>query len=83
VLPVAGSTDSRIAELRRELDTNLAHRQRAAAGIEQAIAAKEERLRRLWADRLAHQVSHLPPFDDVFRGVLRAVRIAAFPRVGG
>jgi hypothetical protein len=80
---VLDSTDSRIAELRGELDLKLAHRQRAAAGIEQAIAAKEERLRRLWADRLAHQVSQLPPFDDVFREVLRAVRTAAFPRVGG
>lgn len=76
------TTDLRIAELRTELDAKLAHRQRTAAGIEQAIAAKEERLQRLWTARLAHQMSTLPPFDDVFREVLRAVRGAGLPKAG-
>ncbi len=49
-----GTTDLRIAELRAELDAKLALRQRTAAGMEQAIAAKEDRLRRLWTNRLAH-----------------------------
>ncbi|MEA3178698.1 MAG: uncharacterized protein QOI59_2221 [Gammaproteobacteria bacterium] len=74
------STDLRIAELRTELDTKLALRQRVVAGMEQAIAAKEDRLRRLWSARLAHQMSQLPSFDDVFREVLRAVRAADLPR---
>jgi uncharacterized protein len=74
------STDLRIAELRTELDAKLALRQRVVAGMEQAIAAKEDRLRRLWSARLAHQMSQLPPFDDVFREVLRAVRAADLPR---
>ena len=41
-------------------------KQRIDAGMEQAIAAKEDRLRRLWTARLAHQMNQLPPFDDVF-----------------
>lgn len=75
------STDLRIAEMRVELDAKLALRQRVITGMEQAIAAKEDRLRRLWTGRLAHQMSDLPPFDDVFREVQRAVRAADLPRV--
>jgi predicted nucleotidyltransferase component of viral defense system len=73
------STELRIAELRTGLDAKLALRQRVVAGMEQAIAAKEDRLRRLWSARLAHQMSQLPPFDDAFREVLRAVRAANLP----
>lgn len=76
-----GSTDLRISEMRGELDAKLAHRQRVIMGLEQAIVAKEDRLRRLWTGRLAHQMSHLPPFDDVFREVLRTVRAADLPRL--
>ena len=68
----------RIGELRTELDAKLAFRQRAAASIEQGVAAKEERLRRLWAARLTHQMNNLPTFDDVFRAVLRAGRAVGF-----
>ena len=78
-----GSTDLRVAEMRAELDAKLALRQRVVAGMEQAIATKEDRLRRLWAARLAHQMSQLPPFDEVFREVLRTVRAAGLPKVGG
>jgi uncharacterized coiled-coil protein SlyX len=66
--------------MRTELETKLALRQRVVTGMEQIIAAKEDRLRRLWAARLAHQMSQLPAFDDVFREVLRAVRAADLPR---
>ena len=62
--------------MRRELDAKLAPRQRTVTGLEQAISAKQERLRRLWDARLAHQMSSLPPFDVVFREVQRAVRAA-------
>ena len=75
-----GSTKLRIAEMRAELDAKLALRQRVVAGMEQAIAAKEDRLRRLWGNRLAHQMSQLPTFDGVFRDVQRAVRAAALPK---
>jgi uncharacterized protein len=77
------ATELRIAEMRPELDAKLTLRQRVVAGMEQAIAAKEDRLRRLWVARLAQQMSHLPPFDDVFRGVLRAVRAADLPKADG
>jgi predicted nucleotidyltransferase component of viral defense system len=77
------ATNLRVAEMRAELDAKLALRQRAIAGMEQAIAAKEDRLRRLWATRLAHQMNQLPQFDAVFREVLRAVRAAELPTVGG
>ena len=73
------ATDLRIAELRTQLDAKLALRQRTVAGMEQAIAAKEDRLRRLWTNRLAHQMSQLPPYDDVFREMLRVVRAADLP----
>lgn len=73
------TTDFRIAEMRTELDAKLALRQRVVAGMEQAIAAKEDRLRRLWTARLSHQMSKLPPFDDVFREVLRTMRAANLP----
>jgi predicted nucleotidyltransferase component of viral defense system len=75
------ATDLHIAELRAELDAKLTHRKRTATGIEQSIAAKEDRLRRLWTARLSHQMTALPPFDDVFREVLRAVRAADLPKV--
>lgn len=66
--------------MRAELDAKLALRQRVIAGTEQVIAAKEERLRRLWANRLAHQMRQLPTFDDAFREVMRAVRAADLPK---
>jgi uncharacterized protein len=75
------ATDLRVAEMRAELDTKLALRQRVVAGMEHAIAGKEDRLRRLWTARLAHQMNQLPPFDDVFREVLRAVRAADLPKM--
>lgn len=75
-----GSTGLRIAELRGALDAKLVFRQRTIVGMEQAIAAKEDRLRRLWAARLAHQINEMPPFDDVLREVQRAVRAAGLPR---
>ena len=78
-----GATDLRVAEMRAELDAKLALRQRIVAGMDQAIAAKKDRLQRLWTARLAHQICQLPPFDDVFREVLRAVRAADLPKAGG
>lgn len=75
-----GSSDLRLDELRAELDAKLAFRQRTAAGLEQVVAGKEDRLRRLWSGRLAHQMSQLPAFDNVYREVQRAIRAAGLPR---
>lgn len=74
------ATNLRIAEMRAEIDAKLAMRGRVVAGMEQAIAIKEDRLRRLWTARLAHQMIELPSFDDVFREVQRVVRAANLPR---
>ncbi|MFT4178867.1 MAG: nucleotidyl transferase AbiEii/AbiGii toxin family protein [Thermomonas sp.] len=75
-----GSSDLRLDELRAELDAKLAFRQRTAVGLEQAVAGKEDRLRRLWSGRLTHQMSQLPAFDNVFREVQRTIRAAGLPR---
>ena len=68
-----------LQELRPELVRKLAHRNRLVNGLEQAIAVKNERLKRLWTGRLAHQMSALPEFDGVFRDVMRAIRAADLP----
>jgi predicted nucleotidyltransferase component of viral defense system len=77
-----GTTDLRLAELRTELEAKLAFRNRAIMGIEQAVAGKEQRLRRLWTSRLAQQINELAQFDEVFRVVRRALRSANFPPAG-
>ena len=69
-----------LQELRPELERKLAHRHRRVEGIEQAIALKSERLKRLWTGRLAHQMSALPEFDGVFRDVMRTIRAADLPK---
>jgi uncharacterized protein len=73
-------TGVHFAELNVELEAKLHFRGRTVAGIVVSIGAKEERLRRLWAARLAHQMNELPPFDGVFRSLQRALREAGFPR---
>ncbi len=71
--------DLRIAELRQELETKLTFRQRTIANLVPSIAAKEDRLSRLWTNRLAHQMSNLPPFENVFRELMRTLRAADLP----
>ena len=71
--------DLRIAELRPELETKLAFRQRTIANLVPSIAAKEDRLSRLWSNRLAHQMSNLPPFENVFRELMRTLRATDLP----
>jgi len=57
----------------------LAFRGKRCAGLQAAIAAKEDRLRALWAKRLTYQMPALPPFDQVFRAVRRTLRQADLP----
>jgi predicted nucleotidyltransferase component of viral defense system len=73
------SAGIQLGELRPELNAKLAFRNRTAVGIEEGIAEKEERLRRLWIPRLAQQMNDLPPFERVFRELQRAVRAAGLP----
>lgn len=72
------SYNLRIAEMQPELETKLAFRQRATEDILQAVTTKEDHLRRLWSARLSQQVSELPPYNDVYRDVVRALRAADF-----
>jgi uncharacterized protein len=74
-----GTHELRIAELQPELETKLTFRQRTIANLVQTIATKEDRLSRLWANRLAHQISNLPPFENVFRELMRTLRVADLP----
>ena len=71
--------DLRIAELRQELETKLTFRQRTINNLVPTIVAKEDRLRRLWSNRLAHQMSNLPPYENVFRELMRTLRAADLP----
>ena len=57
----------------------LEFRTRPCEGLQTAITGKEARLRALWTTRLAHQVTSLPPFDEVFRALRRTLRQAQLP----
>ena len=57
----------------------LAFRGQLAAGIQDAVIRKEARLKALWNARLAHQMTVLPPFDQVFRELRRALRLSDLP----
>ena len=72
------STDLRVAEVRAELDTKLALRQRVVAGKKQAITAKEDRLRRLWA-----AAGHRRPDDRPAQGTAGYRSLAPPPTCGG
>ena len=62
--------------LKSAVEEKLAFRGCSTENVVDDIAAKEDRLRRLWEPRLAQQMSNLPPFDSVFRDVSRKLRSA-------
>ena len=62
-----------LPELQSELEAKFEFRNRSTDNILQSIEKKEKRLRKLWKERLAQQVSDLPPYDRVFREVKRAL----------
>lgn len=57
----------------------LAFRNKPAEGLQEAILKKEARLKALWRVRLANQMATLPPFEEVFRELRRALRQAKLP----
>ena len=57
----------------------LEFRGKPCEGIAEAIRNKEARLKALWSNRLAYQMTTLPEFDDAFRAVLRTLRQADLP----
>jgi predicted nucleotidyltransferase component of viral defense system len=68
-----------LIELAPALNAKLAFRQQEAAGIQEGILKKEARLKALWSARLANQMAVLPPFEQVFREIRRALRQANLP----
>lgn len=76
-LSSCGDTD--LASLVPAISTKLAFRNMPGAGLQEAILRKEARLKALWSARLAYQMAALPPFDQVFRELRRALRQADLP----
>lgn len=60
--------------LQSEMEEKFEFRGRSTENILRNIDRKEKLLRRSWQQRLAQQVSDLPPYDRVFRAVMRAFR---------
>jgi len=67
--------DQLVDPIRQKLES----RETPFADLRAAILGKEARLRSLWSRRLSYQVSTLPPFDEVFRGLRRALRRSNLP----
>ena len=65
-----------ISDLTHGIQAKLEFRGHPAEGVEEQILGKEARLRRLWEQRLSHQISELPEFDRVFREFRRHLRRA-------
>jgi uncharacterized protein len=61
------------------MTAKLVFRQQKVDGIQEAIIKKEARLKALWSARLSHQMSVLPPFDQVFRELRRVLRQSNLP----
>jgi predicted nucleotidyltransferase component of viral defense system len=68
-----------LASLLPAISAKLAFRNMPAAGLQEAILKKEARLKALWSARLANQMVALPPFEQVFRELRRALRQADLP----
>lgn len=59
-----------------DIDRKLAFRGRTHATLAAHLDKKEGRYKKLWNARLGPQMVALPPFEDVFRAVRRAMRSA-------
>lgn len=57
----------------------LEFRRKPCEGLQAAIGRKEARLAALWGARLSHQMTSLPPFEEVFRAVRRTLRQVDLP----
>jgi hypothetical protein len=63
-----------LAHLADPIRQKLEFRGKPFEDLQAAILSKEARLKVLWSRRLAYQMSTLPPFDEVFRGLRRTLR---------
>lgn len=65
-----------LTTLTSEIDSKLEFRKRTRDGFAEELARKEKRYKKLWVGRLGAQMAELPPFDQVYRAVSRAMRAA-------
>lgn len=59
-----------------EIDQKLSFRGRTRETMTADLEKKQARYKKLWSARLDSQMATLPPFEDVFRAVRRALRAA-------
>jgi predicted nucleotidyltransferase component of viral defense system len=71
--------DIRLDHVSDAIARKLEFRGKVSKGIESSILRKEARLKALWPVRLGYQMSRLPPFEEVFRAIRRALRQAKLP----
>jgi predicted nucleotidyltransferase component of viral defense system len=57
----------------------LEFRRWVSEGLQAALGRKEARFAALWEARLSHQMTALPPFEEVFRAARRTLRQAELP----
>lgn len=65
-----------LAELVADIGSKLEFRGRDRSGFREEFDRKEARYKKLWVARLGAQMTALPEFDEVFRRVRQAMRIA-------
>lgn len=65
-----------LAALIPEIDSKLEFRGRSRDAMGEEFEKKEARYKKLWNVRLGSQMAVLPHFDDVYRSVRRAMRVA-------
>jgi len=65
-----------LTELTGDIERKTAFRGRSMKDFAKEFLDKKQRLQRLWTARLAAQMVELPPFENVFRAVSRAMRDA-------
>jgi predicted nucleotidyltransferase component of viral defense system len=70
----SGNTDT--GEIKKYVERKFEFRNRQVAGIKGEFDKKEARLKKLWNERLANQMTQVPQFDEVFRAVRREFRKA-------
>jgi predicted nucleotidyltransferase component of viral defense system len=75
---LTGQHGVELQPLTGHLSEKMKYKGRSIAEVLPAVDRKEAVLRKQWETRLAHQVSELPEFDEVYRSVRRELRQAGF-----
>lgn len=73
---LAGESRVNLDQLKYAIEEKLEFRGRKIDDVRGELSAKEARLRKLWETRLSVQMASLPGFDEAFRTVRRAFRLA-------